>query len=617
MPRRSTRRAATRRRSVARGAAGSIRHEQERVIVALARGEALAKGDLAQAFHEIVRAAATAARTRRVGIWRYGEGRHLLECVEQYDLGRRRFSRGEKLTAAEYPAYFAALDSEVVVAATDAQTDRRTRELTESYLRRHDIVSMLDAPILVGGRLWGVLCHEAVAPRRHWSTGDKLFARALADTVALAIESAERRDAVHFSATLLRIGYDLMSSADHTHMLERLCQLIVEALPCDFSRTLFVDDDGRTLRLAASHGHTPEEKEFLNRVEVAASDIAAITARLDKEELILGSPYPKEVERFGWKAAMVLALRHGGQVVGAQTVGRRSGQPFSPTEQRLARGIAQIASLSLQNLLLVSRLERANRVKSDFISMMSHELRTPLNIILGYTGMLSEQVYGPLSDEQADILRRIERGAQSLLDLITTTLDLNRLERGDVSVQVAEVDLRSLVAGVEAQSRALHERREVAFMCELPADLPPLQTDGGKLRVILANLVTNAFRFTERGEIRVGVRPMDRRLEITVADTGAGIPAAEHATIFEAFRQGPGNEGRAHGGVGLGLYIVRRLLDLLHGSIEVESEVGRGSTFRVWLPLDPAAHRQMAPSAPPRRAAALASTAAARLGRRR
>jgi PAS domain S-box-containing protein len=228
--------------------------------------------------------------------------------------------------------------------------------------------------------------------------------------------------------------------------------------------------------------------------------------------------------------------------------------------------------------------EAANQAKSEFLATMSHELRTPLHVILGYTDLLLEETFGSLGEEQARPLRRISSNAKGLLDLITAVLDMSRLEAGRLPVEVQAVELPALLEEVKAETQGVQEQSALDFVWQVEGELPPLYTDPGKLKVVLKNLIGNAVKFTQEGAITVAVQGDARGIEIRVSDTGMGIAPEALELIFEPFRQADESITRAHGGTGLGLHIVKRLLELLGGSVTVESEVGRGSTFRVWVP---------------------------------
>jgi signal transduction histidine kinase len=215
---------------------------------------------------------------------------------------------------------------------------------------------------------------------------------------------------------------------------------------------------------------------------------------------------------------------------------------------------------------------------------MSHELRTPLNTIIGYTDLLRDGEFGYMTHEQRDRIDVVRHASRELLDLIEAVLNLNRLETSRVPLQMHVTDLAALVSQVGEEFGAFTRRPEVRFEWSSDASLPHLRTDPLKLKVVLKNLVGNALKFTDRGFVRLRARKRDSGVEFEVADSGIGIAAEHHRLIFESFRQVQPANTRRHGGVGLGLYIVRRLVDALGGRIHVESELAKGSTFRVWLP---------------------------------
>jgi signal transduction histidine kinase len=215
---------------------------------------------------------------------------------------------------------------------------------------------------------------------------------------------------------------------------------------------------------------------------------------------------------------------------------------------------------------------------------MSHELRTPLSVITGYTDLLLEEDFGPLTPEQTTTLERVQTNAFELLDLINATLDMSRLEGGRLPMHWSTAALSDFVRDLAGEMRGLQEQTGLNFTWTVARDLPIVTTDAVKLKVVLKNLISNAAKFTERGTVAVGLRRCGDGVEISVSDTGIGIGADVLPIIFEPFRQGDSSYTRRYGGVGLGLYIVRRLLDLLGGSVAVESKPGRGSTFRVWIP---------------------------------
>ncbi|MEO8605468.1 MAG: HAMP domain-containing sensor histidine kinase, partial [bacterium] len=259
---------------------------------------------------------------------------------------------------------------------------------------------------------------------------------------------------------------------------------------------------------------------------------------------------------------------------------------FSPYQQRIIEGIAQLGSFALDNARLFEELERAHRFRSDFVATMSHELRTPMSVILGYQEMLLEGAFGRLTQEQSDTLGRAHRSAAELLDLVNAALDLSRMETRHIPLTWHDVTVEQLLDDVAAETALPPEKRELRLLWHAPPAPLTIRTDAVKARMVLKNLVGNAIKFTDRGRITIAAHARGGGVELTVSDTGIGVAAAQQQAIFEPFRQLDSSPTR-RGGAGLGLYIVKRLVDALGGTIAIESALGQGATFRVWLPLAP------------------------------
>jgi PAS domain S-box-containing protein len=230
--------------------------------------------------------------------------------------------------------------------------------------------------------------------------------------------------------------------------------------------------------------------------------------------------------------------------------------------------------------------EAASRTKSEFLATMGHELRTPLSIVLGYTDLLTQGIFGPVREQEVSALRLIQRNAFELLDLITAILDLSRLEAGRLPLEVNEIQVPALLEEIKADTQGVWERSKLAVVWKVEDNLPSLRTDPGKVKMVIKNLIGNAVKFTEQGSIAVEAHGHRGGVEISVSDTGIGIAPEELRNIFEPFLQVERSTTRRYEGIGLGLHIVKRLLEMLGGTVEVKSEVGHGSTFCVWLPND-------------------------------
>jgi len=234
-----------------------------------------------------------------------------------------------------------------------------------------------------------------------------------------------------------------------------------------------------------------------------------------------------------------------------------------------------------------TREAEVERLKSTFVAIVSHELRTPLNAILGYAEMFKEAVYGPMNDKQVNMAERIMKNTQRLLGLINDLLDQAQMEAGKLTIQMAPVRPAELLENLHSVMDQSAHDKNLRLTSEIDDNLPEvLNGDGARLQQILLNLVNNGIKFTEHGTVHVRLfSPYRNRWGIEVSDTGSGIPESEIPYIFDTFRQVEGTATRVHGGFGLGLSIVKQLVHLMNGDINVKSRVDAGSIFTITLPL--------------------------------
>jgi PAS domain S-box-containing protein len=228
--------------------------------------------------------------------------------------------------------------------------------------------------------------------------------------------------------------------------------------------------------------------------------------------------------------------------------------------------------------------EAANRTKSEFLATMSHELFTLLGIILGYTYLMLEGEFGTLTAAQADILWRVKRHALELHELIVALLDLSRLEAERLPLETTAVDIPTLLEEIKAETQEMCEWSGLHFRWTVEANLALIHTDRRKLKVVIKNLMGNAVKFTSEGSITVDAHAHLSGVEISILDTGMELPEKTLSHTFEPFHHAQHSTTHQDEGMGLRLHIVKRLLDLLGGTVTVESKGGYGSTFRVWVP---------------------------------
>ncbi|MBI5589977.1 MAG: response regulator [Deltaproteobacteria bacterium] len=257
--------------------------------------------------------------------------------------------------------------------------------------------------------------------------------------------------------------------------------------------------------------------------------------------------------------------------------------------------VAQSQELTHQNTELEmqkKQLDEANRLKSTFLSNMSHELRTPLNSVIALSGVLSRRLAGTIPEEEYSYLDVIERNGRHLLSLINDILDISRIEAGREKISLRRFSVRAIAGEIVAMLEPQAREKNIALTNLVGDDLPPIHSDPDKCRHILQNLVGNAVKFTEQGQVTITaasesgtIHNKPSEIHISVTDTGIGIAADQLPRIFEEFRQADDSTSRKYGGTGLGLAIAKKYAALLHGSITVESTPGKGSSFTLRLPL--------------------------------
>ncbi len=256
----------------------------------------------------------------------------------------------------------------------------------------------------------------------------------------------------------------------------------------------------------------------------------------------------------------------------------------SELEERVREATADLAEQNARLLWQSQEVERANKLKSEFLASMSHELRTPINALIGYSALLLDGVLGDVNERQRDALSRGRMAAEHLLNLINDILDLAKIEAGKMPLHLEDVALRDVALEVAQQIEPMVRRKQLDFSTDVASDCPVIYSDRTKIKQVLLNLLSNAVKFTNRGKVSVEARCAPGGVRIDVIDTGIGIRQSDLHAIWEDFRQVDQSRTREFGGTGLGLSITRKLLDRLGGSVTVQSTYGRGSTFSVYLP---------------------------------
>jgi signal transduction histidine kinase/uncharacterized membrane protein len=470
------------------------------------------------------------------------------------------------------------------------------------------LFALLTAVMLIALLVSDVLSHYLVAPL--------LRVRGAAVALARGDQRARAGSLTAYVPTEVReLGRSFDDMADtllaYTHELEELGEItrsLASTLETDEllrlvtdAATRLVSADGcAILLLDAEHGELEAKRHASGilaplaerRIPVADSRFGAAvqTGRLEvlteipsAEPLYRGLPPGTRLH-----SAMAAPLIGRSGSLGLLVAARAGKQPiaFALAEQRLLDRLARTAAVAVENAALLEAAESASRAKSDFIATMSHELRTPLNAVLGHLELLQLGIHGEINERQHQALTRVQAASRHLRGLIEEVLSFSRLEAGRIEVHYEPTDLCALAEEVVAVIEPLAAEKGLRLTTRPCQLLGSVETDPDKVRQILINLAGNAVKFTEQGEVEIDFAAWDGSVALTVRDTGPGIPAEQQQRLFRPFEQLDSGFARAHGGAGLGLYLSSRYAELIGGRIEVESEIGRGSTFTLVLPAE-------------------------------
>jgi signal transduction histidine kinase len=271
---------------------------------------------------------------------------------------------------------------------------------------------------------------------------------------------------------------------------------------------------------------------------------------------------------------------------------RPTARPFTDRQIELATTFVDQAGIAIENVRLFDeiqdksrQLEEASKHKSQFLANMSHELRTPLNAILGYTELIVDSVYGEAPEKMQATLKRITANGKHLLGLINDVLDLSKIEAGQLTLALDDYSMKDVVHSVYGAVEPLAADKKIALKADVAADLPSGRSDERRLTQVLLNLVGNAIKFTDSGEVAIRASASNGSYSVSIRDTGPGISEADQAKLFQEFQQADNSITRKKGGTGLGLAISKCIVEMHGGQIKLESQVGKGSTFSITLPI--------------------------------
>lgn len=425
-------------------------------------------------------------------------------------------------------------------------------------------------------------------------------------------ELEQARQEAQLTATELQAVYDASLALVGAYQLDTILQKLIDSvqqlLTASYVAIWLLDQSGDYMDLAATTwaNRTLDNRRITNDQGVAGRTVQSMQPVLIDDYTNwpgkLGFTHP-DVHR-----VLSLPLSFYGKPLGAIFVGRSIEEPsFNDDDRQTLTLFANLASPLVRNAQLYNQVETAqhqaesaNQVKTRFLASVTHELRTPLNLIINNMDFMRIGIFGDVNDEQRERLDQTIRSAEHLLYLINDLLDVSKIEAGEMQLSFQQTELYPMLEDtLDSVLAYIGEKRKVALMPDIPEGLPQMTIDSRRIRQVLLNLLTNAVKFTPEGEVHFSVRPAEagNGVWFNVKDSGIGIPKEEIALIFEAFERSKPSKQMGIEGTGLGLPISKFLVEAHGGRIEVDSEVGKGSSFNVFLPLQPPEDASSSPKA--------------------
>jgi signal transduction histidine kinase/CheY-like chemotaxis protein len=517
------------------------------------------------------------------------------------------------------------LENKIPITVSNVQTDPRS---AISHLAvKEGLISFLGVPLIAKEEVLGLISFYA---KEKYSFSDREieFLTTLAGQAAVAIHNAQLFEQATVSRKALATTNEYLDRS--LRQLSGLYAAMAPVAPAASTREMtgviierLLDATGAEAALIGvwESGSLPVvdhrgfSEDYIDRVKTSPAG-GGVQWVIQHCEPILAPDIAFEPRlegkvhlQLGWRSCAILPLKIQGEVRGIMHIASRKTGYFDAEHKNHLMAIARQMSIALENRELFEslkaskdQLERANKVKDEFLGVMSHELRTPLNVIMGYTGLLHGAMLGEINPTQVDATAKIMAQCKDLLVMVNSILQATLLGSGATKVFRNRCNLSDLLDELKS-SYAIPQPKELTITWDYPANLSEVRTDKEKLKHILQNLINNAIKFTPRGHVTVSGRVIKggmpevpestrqinnggikRWLEFKVSDTGVGIPREHLPVIFEMFRQVDSSETRPYGGIGLGLFIVKKYVELLGGKVKVESEPGKGSTFVVLIP---------------------------------
>lgn len=498
----------------------------------------------------------------------------------------------------------------------DIRQDGRYRQLSLTrVLEKSGAAFLAIFPIATHMKTWGVMVVVAKEARKLKAHEAGLLT-SMTHQIGIAVEKATLYAQTAAKAKELAALYSIAGLASesldiHT-VLQKTMEKVLEIFAFDAARIYLLDERSEELELVAHRG-LPPDVPLVSSYRVGEGRVGRVIQSGEAvfvEDMETDAGYHqwahrKHMLKAGFRASVLMPLKVRGQGLGVINLVAKRPYRFTESDIQLINAIAYHLGVAVGNARLFSQvkrktveLEKASKGKDEFLGVISHELRTPLNVIKGYAEIMRQGVLGEIGVAQKKALETISNQAMELFHMINGILQVTRIEADAVQASTWDVKLVDLLEELRT-NYSIPFGKELQVEWDFPQDLPAIKTDDEKLKAIIQNLVNNAIKFTEKGMVRISVRHRVEAgaVEFQVADSGIGIPQEKLDSIFDMFLQVDSSATRKYGGVGLGLYIVKKFTELLGGRVAVESEVGKGSIFTVTLPIRPE-RDDAAPSSP-------------------
>ena len=368
---------------------------------------------------------------------------------------------------------------------------------------------------------------------------------------------------------------------------------------CEAEMAAILRPKGQVFEQLAGYGYPRELIQFMddNPVPLGRGTVTGRTVVEGKAVQIpdvLADPefkFTGAAKIGGMRTMLGVPLLREGTPIGVVVLSRRAVRPFTEKQIELVSTFADQAVIAIENVRLFDEIQETSRQlaeasqhKSQFLANMSHELRTPLNAIIGYTELILDGIYGETPEKTLTVLKRVESNGRHLLGLINDVLDFSKIEAGQLKLALADYSMKDVVHKVYSAVEPLAAKKNLGFKLDVPPDMPAGHGDEQKLTQVLLNLVGNAIKFTDTGEVAIKVAPANGSFSVAVHDTGPGIDPANQEKLFEEFQQADNSITKAKGGTGLGLAISRRIIEMHGGRLWVDSSPGNGAVFTFTIP---------------------------------